>query len=127
MIVLVISGILIIIWSNHTDHELFILLQIYLLFMVLVGTICPELFHILGYDAKYDIVSVHSGEIVLIKYGILIIGLKQSYWSWIIYFIANIFIIHGINKYEMYIPSKHIVSTIEIKNTSKTIIFQNVL
>lgn len=127
MIVLVISGILIIIWSNHTDHELFILLQIYLLFMVLVGTICPELFNILEYDAKYDIVGVHSGEIVLIRYGILIIGLKQSYWSWIIYFIANIFIIHGINKYEMYIPSKHIVSTIEIKNTSKTIIFQNVL
>ena len=64
MIVLVISGILIIIWSNHTDHELFILLQIYLLFMVLVGTICPELFNILEYDAKYDIVSVHTGEIV---------------------------------------------------------------
>ena len=47
--------------------------------MVLVGTICPELFNILEYDAKYGIVSVHTGEIVLIRYGILIIGLKQSY------------------------------------------------
>ena len=56
--------------------------------MVLVGTICPEitkdvviasLFYILEYDAKYDPVSVHTGEIVLIKYRILIIGLKQSY------------------------------------------------